>query len=154
MIVSVVEGNLVDRFIDGLYEGAAHGCNCFCTMGKGIAEEWARRLPIVLEVDKATKKGDRTKMGFYSEAITPHGIVYNMYTQFTFWDKKDMLSYEAIECCFKLLNLRYKVRKQEKLIGIPRIGAGLARGDWTRIQKIINDNTPNVEIELVEYVPC
>jgi hypothetical protein len=46
-----------------------------------------------------------------------------------------------------------KQRFSGKRIGYPRIGAGLARGDWTRIAGIIDEKLEGEYHTLVEYAP-
>ena len=41
----------------------AHGCNCFNTMGSGIAAEIAKFFPDAVISDKMTKYGDINKLG-------------------------------------------------------------------------------------------
>jgi hypothetical protein len=48
---------------------------------------------------------------------------------------------------FKLLKLRYSGKK----FGIPRIGAGLAGGDWNIISKIIDEEMDGEDVTLVEF---
>ena len=40
-----------------------HGCNCFHTMGAGIAKYLANKFPEVLKADQTTIKGDTGKLG-------------------------------------------------------------------------------------------
>ena len=35
--MKVVKGNIFDLAEQGEFDVVVHGCNCFCTMGKGIA---------------------------------------------------------------------------------------------------------------------
>ena len=45
-----------------------HGCNCFHTMGAGIALYLRRMIPEVAEVDAGTVYGDKNKLGTCSVA--------------------------------------------------------------------------------------
>lgn len=156
MIINYKTGNLIDSFKKKEYWGIAHGCNCFCTMGRGIAKTIKEEFPDAYNADcNFSKKGDRKKLGNFTSVSTLYGLIYNFYTQYTYWDKKDMLDYNAIGNCFRQLDEIYLELKklgmipQNKIFGIPKIGAGLALGDWYKIEKIINEATPNVEIEVV-----
>ncbi len=46
-----------------------------------------------------------------------------------------------------------KVRFPERRIGYPRIGAGLAKGDWKLIAQIIDAELAEEDHTLVEYLP-
>jgi O-acetyl-ADP-ribose deacetylase (regulator of RNase III) len=157
MINSYIDGNLIEFYKQNRYWGIAHGCNCFCTMGSGIAKTIRNEFPKAFIVDTNTKKGDRFKLGTFSSISLKHGIIYNLYTQYTYWDPNDLLDYSAVGRCFSLLDqiyldlLKENLIKKESVFGIPKIGAGLARGDWDTIEKIINENTPNINIECVVF---
>lgn len=156
MIVNIVKGNAISLFLSGEYQLFAHGCNIFNRMGSGIAKEVRERLPELWEADQKTVEGDRTKLGRMSSIGYDDGrIAFNFYTQATFWDPNDMLSYDAVRSCFKTLNaacqetIDYGLDKPTMCI--PMIGAGLARGDWDKIAAIINEVTPNIDITVVEF---
>lgn len=119
----------------------AHGCNCFNCMGGGIAREVARIFPKVENADQKSLKGDLNKLGTI-QAIkvppysSPH-IVINAYTQFQYWGKGANVDYTAIESCFAAIN-KYMIRNEYTELVIPKIGAGLARGEWSIIEKLVD----------------
>lgn len=147
-----IKGNLLDYFDDNTFDVIIHGCNCFNTMGAGIAKQIKYRYPEVYEADKRTIKGDKLKLGNYSFYAwrTPIGnkFVINGYTQYH-WQGRYNVDYNAIQKLFTTLNDWFVL--ENKKIGIPKIGAGLAGGDWEKIEKIIIQTTPNLDITLVEY---
>ena len=155
-ITNTIEGDLVKLAQEGRYNAIAHGCNCFCTMGSGIAPQIAKAFPNALEVDLETTKGSLNKLGKftvgYYEELPKVLRILNLYTQYDF--KKNSkgynLSYDALTKCFSKLNEIYGVSSHFKL-GIPQIGAGLAGGHWEAIENIINLTTPDLDIELVMY---
>lgn len=136
-------GNLIQLADQGNFDVIIHGCNAFCTMGGGIAAAIALRAPKALAADQKTKKGDRTKMGTYTRAsvcdIYSRGgyTIINAYTQYTFWDRNDMLDYVALKTVFEKIKQDYDSTVNIPRIGIPLIGAGLACGDWDKIESII-----------------
>lgn len=153
MIKTTIKGDLVKLAKEGYFNTIVHGCNCFCTMGAGIAKQIKKEFPKVYEQDKSTVKGDVNKLGDYSECLVGIGtgvsdyiIVINAYTQYTYWEERPV-EYSAIRDVFSKLNTQVNLGK----IGIPMIGAGLAGGDWKIIESIINETTPNLDITLVEY---
>ena len=86
-----------------------------------------------------TIKGDKNKLGTYSiSKINETQYIINAYTQYYYFGKRP-LNYEALRNVFKLINKNFN----NKIIGIPKIGAGLARGDWNIIKNIIEEETTN-----------
>jgi O-acetyl-ADP-ribose deacetylase (regulator of RNase III) len=81
------------------------------------------------------------------DGIQKH-IIINAYTQYGYWGKEGKINadYEAIKNVFNRIYETYN----DKKIGIPMIGAGLAGGDWNKIEKIIDDINFN-DITLVKY---
>ncbi|AAQ81423.1 hypothetical protein [Aeromonas phage SW69-9] len=158
MIVQYVKGNAISLFLEGKYDIFGHGCNIFNRMGSGIAKEVRERLPQLYVMDLKTVSGDRNKLGTIQAALinvegrTSCGV--NMYTQATFWDPTDMLSYDAVRSTFTMLNdsvAETSVGGSNMTMCIPMIGAGLARGDWSKISAIIDEVTPNIDITVVEF---
>lgn len=58
--MKVVKGNIFDLAEQGEFDVVVHGCNCFCTMGKGIAKEVKTRYPWVYGADLKTHRGRET----------------------------------------------------------------------------------------------
>ena len=140
-----VLGDLIKIADTGDFDIIVQGCNCFNTMGGGIAASIRERAPQAYAADCATNKGDRKKLGSYTSAVVSDMyaksdyIIINAYTQYTFWDIDDMLSYEAVRKVFQKIKEDYDSHPEIiPRIGIPLIGAGLARGDWNKIEEIID----------------
>lgn len=118
------------------FEVFAHGCNCFCTMGAGIAKQVKRIFPEVYEADCKTEKGLSLKLGTIDPVwVGEHNVVINAYTQYTFWEKV-CVDYAAINDCMAEIN-NFMDDNNFKSLTIPKIGAGLAGGDWDKIEDII-----------------
>ena len=143
-------GNLISLFKAGEFDAIAHGCNCFNALKSGIAATIAQEIPEAVLADNRTKSADRSKLGTYTYVETPHGVLYNAYTQYTTWDPTDMLSYDAVRSVFNAINVDMKIRGLIGL-GIPRIGAVRAGGDWGTILQIISEECTDVEVHYVEY---
>lgn len=144
MIVLSIKGCILEAFKTNHYDALVHGCNCFCNMGAGLAKSISKSYASVLKADQTTLVGDKSKLGSYTIAKTKNGDVINAYTQFRYGGGKMNVDYDAIRQVFEKLNKQYA----GKVICIPKIGAGLAKGDWKLIKKIINESTPDVEIAL------
>lgn len=144
MITVSLKGCLIEAFKTGQYDALVHGCNCFCNMGKGIAKTISKNYGSALKADQQTQYGDRSKLGTYSFAETTDGHIINAYTQFSYGSGNRNADYDAIKAVFEKINEDYK----GKVICIPKIGCGLAKGDWKTVKKIINTATPDVEIDV------
>ena len=78
--------------------------------------------------------------------------VVNAYTQYRYGvNHKDGVSkpvdYEAITMVMRKMNVVFKGLK----IGLPKIGAGLAGGDWNRIRNIIQTELKDCQVVVVNY---
>lgn len=140
-----IMGNLVDRALEGKYNLIVHGCNCFNNMGAGIAVPIKHNFPDAYLADRATKYGSKEKLGKFTIGRHKEMFVINAYTQYEYGSGKMNADYDAIREVFKLLNIMFRKQK----VGIPLIGAGLAGGDWDAIEKIIEESSPDLDIEVV-----
>ena len=143
-----VQGDLLAMFDAGEVNAIVHGCNCFCTMGGGIAAQIAQRYPAAEARDNDTVPGDSRKLGSIDIASVPEGIVINAYTQF---HPGGDVNYEAIDSAFK--SVRDVIKYNDIRLGVPAIGAGIAGGDWNIISKIIARRLRGQNYVYVEYQP-
>lgn len=133
------KGNLLDMAEKGDFQVIVQGCNCFNTMGGGIAREIRERYPHVAAVDSETVRGDYMKLGNWTSAavVTPeYGFeVINAYTQYNMSRGTDVFEYVAFDLILqKLLHAH-----GNKRIGLPYIGMGLAGGDEQTIINMIEN---------------
>ena len=149
--MKTIDGDLVALALAGDFDVIVHGCNCFTTMGSGIAKQIRAVFPTAYNADCETKTGDRDKLGSCSVAeinVNDRAlIVVNAYTQFRYGAGQVHADYDAIRSCFKWIRLQYA----SKRIGFPRIGAGLAGGDWSVISEIIEQELDGMDATLVNY---
>jgi O-acetyl-ADP-ribose deacetylase (regulator of RNase III) len=149
-MIKYVEGDLV-RDSDQ-YEVIAHCCNCFCTMGAGIAPQIKHKFPEAYVADCTTTAGDQTKLGTitYTENTTP--IVVNLYGQYDYkgrqFGRMD-LDYAALRSALAAMKEKFTGKK----IGLPMIGSGLAGGSWEIIERIIQEELNGEDVTIVKYVP-
>lgn len=133
-MIKHMKGNLLDLAVDGHFDAIVQGCNCFNTMGGGIAREIRERYPHAADVDARTKRGDYRKLGSWTDTLAfdkldqPFMII-NAYTQYNMSTGEDVFEYAAFELILqKLLH-----EMGELHFGFPYIGMGLAGGDKVRI---------------------
>lgn len=143
-----VKGNLITMSKEGKFNIMVHGCNCHCAMGAGIAAQIKREFPAAYKADCATKKGDKKKLGTYSQAkINETLTVINAYTQYDFGGGRVNANYRAIRECFAALKTEYG--NKGLTFGIPLIGCGLAGGDWKIVKEIIEEEMKDEDLTLV-----
>jgi O-acetyl-ADP-ribose deacetylase (regulator of RNase III) len=162
-----VEGDLIQMGLNGEFDLILHGCNCFCTMGGGIARSIRAKFPEAYAVDCNTVRGDKSKLGLFTYIQTPvelklpndvdgeleyitHTLtVVNAYTQYNLSAGEDVFEYEAFDHALRLIKRKFP----NKRIGLPLIGCGLAGGDEARIREIIERNAADADITLVIFKP-
>lgn len=141
----VVYDNLIDMAKAGQFDVIAHGCNCHCVMGAGIAKAIKTNWPAAYLADLATKKGDRSKLGTYSLATVDGLTIVNLYTQYNYTRDKVDVEYPALEQCLQKLRDEFTGQR----IGLPMIGAGLAGGNWGIIKEIIGNTLHGEDVTVV-----
>ena len=150
------KGNLLDLAEAGDFDIVVQGCNCFNTMGGGIAREIRERYPLVASVDMATVCGDYTKLGNWTECDAGgenRFTIINAYTQYNMSQGTDVFEYTAFQLILEKLTFRYPGKR----IGLPYIGCGLAGGEEETIVDMIEVFAKRVALEggtvtLVEFV--
>ena len=146
------KGNLLDLAEAGEFDVVVQGCNCFNTMGGGIAREIRERYPMAAQVDYGTLKGDYDKLGNYTTAFTGKFLIVNAYTQYDMSKGTDVFEYTA----FQLILEKIVHHFGSKRIGLPYIGMGLAGGQSNIIIPMIEWFAERVALEggtttLVEF---
>ena len=151
-----IKGNLITLSKQAKFDVIGHGCNCFCTMGKGIAVDIKENFIEAWAADQATEYADIKKLGSFTSAdVIVHSeddqpevlTVINIYSQYHYNAKLKPLDYEALTLALRKINFIHK----NKSIGLPLIGAGLAGGNWERIKKIIQTELKNMNVTIVHY---
>ena len=158
-----IRGDLLHMALSGQFDIIVQGCNCFNTMGSGIAAQIREVFPDAWEADQATLAGSYDKLGNYTwatHALSEHDqklIVVNAYTQYRFngsGQREDHFNYIAFRLILEKLAQRWPGRRW----GFPAIGCGLAGGDRGIIMDMIQWFSETVEpasgtVTVVEYQP-
>jgi len=134
----------------------AHGVNCQNVMGSGVARVLFEKWPAVkyfyhdyFEEFHAGMDG-KEFLGRIDDIPVDEErngkIVVNCFTQQFFGnDGKCYLSYEALEDC--MIELRELcIHLGVKEVAMPKIGAGLAGGNWAIIENIINEVLKDIDV--------
>lgn len=159
------KGNVIDLAEQGEFDVIVHGCNCFNTMGSGMALEIRDRYPQAYNVDAQTQAGDIGKLGNWTISHSDNKIkdmsfhIINAYTQFRFKGiiansaaSDDVFEYDA----FGLILRKLAHKLGHKRFGFPYIGTGLAGGNKERIIDMLEDFAIKCEkqggsVTLVEF---
>ena len=147
------KGNLLDLAEAGEFDIVVQGCNCFNTMGGGIAREIKERYPMAALVDNETLKGDYLKLGNWTTAFTGKFLIVNAYTQYNMSQGTDVFEYVAFELILQKLVKQFGTKR----IGFPYIGMGLAGGNKDVILAMLEYYAQEVAaqggtVTLVEFV--
>lgn len=133
-MISYVRGDL----FEGNVELIAHGCNCQGAYGAGVAYAMSLKYPQARQayIDKYVSEG--WKLGDVQFVPQNGKIIANCATQDNYVSASQCLAdYNAIKTCMSKVKEYAKLRNLS--IGIPKIGAGLAGGNWAVIEMILND---------------
>jgi len=147
-------------YIDGdIFKGKedilVHGCNCMCVMGAGVARQIAKYYPLAYNADKQTIRGDKLKLGSYTSWSGPHTLydqnitIVNLYSQYIPAAYLKPFDPNA----FAIGMSKIKRDFSDKTIAMPKIGAGLAGGDWIEIESMLNDIFLDKHIVVYVYDP-
>lgn len=146
-----INGDLIVLARKGEFDAISHGVNCFSNMGAGIAVAMKREFGCdKFRLENPLTRGDINKLGqidYENRGIGPDKIltVINSYTQYVPSVQLKPLDYEALTLCMRKINHTFKGKR----IGLPRIGAGLAGGDWMRIKEIIKTELVDCDVTIV-----
>ena len=149
--MNTIQGDLIQLALDGRFDVIIHGCNCYCAMGAGIAKAISATFPEAYASDCETTPGDRYKLGRITTATVErndHEItIVNGYIQYDWGGSGVLADYDAIRSVFREVKSQFSGKR----IGYPKLGAGLARGDWTIIAAIIEEELESEDHTLVEF---
>lgn len=146
------KGDLIALTNQGEFDIIGHGCNCFCNMGAGIAKAIRVNFPSAYKADLCTQKGDKKKLGTFTYAhhlvseFEKDILILNLYTQYNYGGGINA-NYRAIRECFTEIKRVYG--NKDFRFGFPKIGAGLARGDWSIISEIIEEEMVDEDVTIV-----
>lgn len=149
-------GDLIKAAVDGEVNVIAHCANCFNTMKSGIAPQIVKMFPEAGEVDQETIKGDRTKLGSATGTYDEFHkvLVINLYGQYHYgYTKgKTYVDYVALRESFGVMRNFMSQAIRSPRIGLPRLGSGLAQGDWCTIEQTIKDELTAYNYDVTIYV--
>jgi len=142
--------DLIQAAKDGDVNVIAHQANCFCAMKSGIAPQIVSAFPETRIADDETERGDRDKLGTCSMAqhLLPtdeYLTIFNLYGQYSMGTTKNHTDYLSLRKA--LHNMGGWLNDHDK-VGMPKIGCGLAGGDWSIVSEIIADVLDDVDVTI------
>lgn len=144
IMIKYIKGDLVrDAEID--FDLIGHGCNCFRSFGAGIAKDVRDNYIGAYQEDLKTRHGATNKLGKYTMWANDNIIILNLYTQYKYGNDSRNADYDAIRSCMRAIKTDFSGKK----IGLPFIGAGLAKGDWGIISDIISEELDGEDVTVV-----
>lgn len=130
-----------------------HDCNAQGVMGSGVAAQIKKKYPNAARAYFNMKENNKMQLGNFSYSEEDDGkTIINAITQ-EFYGRNPhvvYVSYAAIAHAFHNINDWCELRGYKE-IALPKIGAGLANGDWNIIERIIE--TECADVQPVVYVP-
>ena len=139
-MIKTIDCNLLESDSDII----AHCCNCYCTMGAGVALAIKNEYPEAYDADCQTVKGDWKKLGKVSLSVVKDPLTHkntnikaiaNIYGQHGMGGEK-ALNYDALYN--GLVESKKRLKPTIKSLSLPyKLGCGLAGGDWRIVEKII-----------------
>lgn len=123
-----------------------HGCNAKGVMGSGIALAIKNKYPSAFLAYRESFQAGELKLGSITVVRPREGFfIVNGVTQDRYGRENGVVyaNYDAIRCVFA--QAAQLARKEGLPLVFPLIGCGLAGGDWSKVSKIINEESEGVE---------
>lgn len=141
MKIEYRQGDLLES---GSCNVIAHGCNAQGVMGSGIAKQIRERYPKAYTAYRKEYEERGLFLGDIVSVFIPEQKIWilDCITQQNYGrDGKLYVDYGAIRTCMQKINMFLYA----PCCRLPRIGAGLAGGDWGIIETIIEEEMTRVK---------
>lgn len=152
--IKYVTGDATDPIVNTGHRVIAHICNNVGAWGMGFVLSILDKWPEVRNIYIKEMKNNRYVLGSSIVVNITDGLdIYNMIAQDGLISKTNPvpLSYDALYNCLLGMYNKYK-NIPNVSVHMPKIGTGLAGGDWNFICPIINDTVAkNNTIDVYVY---
>lgn len=153
--MDIIKGDLIELAKEGRFSVIGHGCNCFCSMDKGIAIPFAKEFQCdKYPMESEQYYGDINKLGSIEVLYNDKYKLYvaNMYTQYLRSSMMESteakgipVSYLAVrQCLIKLGESKYGQN-----IGLPLIACGRGGGNWNQVKGDIETILSHCKVTIV-----
>lgn len=133
----------------------AHGCNCVGGFGSGVAGYIAQQYPSVRQWYRWKFKTEGWKLGDIQPipVFDYKKVIINCATQHDCGGDPNVryVNYDAIATCMEQVRDYATNLLNNPVVAIPKIGAGLANGDWSIIEEIIGGVFSGKHIQIYTY---
>jgi len=148
LMIKEIKGSLLDTECIVI----AHGVNCQNVMGAGVAKALYTKWPKVKESYHKVCEGKKASELLGNVYLTDIGgqLVANCFTQKGYGTHERMLDYDALRSCMGGLKTFFYQWRTVKCLAMPRIGCGLAGGDWEKVREILEEVFPE-EFTILVY---
>eukprot|EP01084_Bolivina_argentea_P041913 77371_1 len=120
-------------------------CHCISrdiAMGKGIAKIFKKNFGGINELKKQKKS-----IGECAILYRNNKYIYYMITKEKYWHKP---TYNSLKLTLEYMR-DHAIKNNIKCISMPRIGCGLDKLIWTKVEKMINDTFNHTHISITVY---
>lgn len=130
-----------------------HQCNCFKSMGAGIARSIALQFPEALQADLEDKGTPRDRLGSFTYAkINNQLTVVNLYGQYDCGGGVKT-QYGKLE---NAIDGFFTYAKEQDIdlskVGVPyKMGCGLAGGDWSIVKGLLQKQSRKHNVDIYVY---
>jgi O-acetyl-ADP-ribose deacetylase (regulator of RNase III) len=133
-MVKIVKGDLFQADVDII----AHGTNCKNGFGSGVAGQMAKVHPRAKQEYHAKFFSEGWKLGDVQFVFSGNKTIANCATQNEYFPRdKVHADYYSIRVCMEKVKLF--AQTGDWSIGMPKIGCGLAGGDWSIVKGILDE---------------
>lgn len=147
MKIEYIKGNAFDTPAKYIL----HGCNAQGAMGSGFAAGVAALYPDARQAYLDRHAQEPLKLGEIIPFDCGRHIIINGITQEFYGRDPNFVyvSYDAVAEVIRAVNEMVKLSPENiapiPRVALPKIGAGLANGDWAKIEQIIEENSPDFQ---------
>lgn len=177
--MKIIKGDLIKLAKEGVFDVIAHGCNCFCIQGAGLAKQMVEHFqtnnPEYYYLEYKSHKGNIDKLGRIEivhnldfnkthcdvtnlkEVLDIHQtygglFVINAYTQFEPGVNNLYPGRPIVDYnAVRMCFTKINYLFKGMKVGLPWIGTGLAEGDKQVIKYCMKEFLTNVDLTVVEY---
>lgn len=137
-MVKYVKGDVLESGADII----AHGCNCVGGFGSGVAGQIVKRYPLARDFYLHKFEHEGWKLGEVQfvtvEKVRAQRYIANCATQQEYYPRNKVhADYQAIRVCMQ--KVKEFAQNNDLSVALPKIGAGLAGGDWNVIELILQE---------------